>query len=574
MLTNNYSFNSPTKLNQNNNDMTIATDDKFINLINNLSELIKKYYYSSKNNNDELIQTFSNYELNYNLLMTIIKDIISSNSTEKEIKEFLEIEEHLNVISPLFQSNLEKNKQNLKLFIEEAKEIFKNMKYRRYEKIYNMANNKAQLIKKKYDYSTKSKNRNNMETYRINDIRTSSKLRNKDDSYKLNNNTFNTNINNSSITNNIENLKFLIKKFNDFNDLIGNISYEAKETYIKLQNDINYELKKLIFANNDNIRKSFNNQYDTSQINNYSFNHNNIYSNDGFVQMKKTLFRDYSNNKSKSNNNINNNFDNRYEELKQKNNFYKNQIKDLEFQVEDLQGTIKVLEKTLEDSNNQLDSLNERRINSNNVNLKNINFDSSIECLELKKKNNNLVQKLRMNELQIIKVYNELSLLKKENLKYKQKSKENFDDLNKHKEIINNLKKEINELKDLKENKNKNDNSIINKEKEYLEIIENNKNEINLKEKKLNKLNEELNKQKTEFDNIYNKLTEENNILSQSIKDKNKEIEDIKNKYTLQNNETMNNKDEEITKLKEKIKENELKISNSNKYINELRITE
>lgn len=32
----------------------------------------------------------------------------------------------------------------------------------------------------------------------------------------------------------------------------------------------------------------------------------------------------------------------------------------------------------------------------------------------------------------------------------------------------------------------------------------------------------------------------------------------------------MNNKDEEITKLKEKIKENELKISNSNKYINEL----
>lgn len=108
MLTNNYSFNSPTKLNQNNNDMTIATDDKFINLINNLSELIKKYYYSSKNNNDELIQTFSNYELNYNLLMTIIKDIISSNSTEKEIKEFLEIEEHLNVISPLFQSNLEK----------------------------------------------------------------------------------------------------------------------------------------------------------------------------------------------------------------------------------------------------------------------------------------------------------------------------------------------------------------------------------------------------------------------------------------------------------------------------------
>ena len=522
MLTNNYSFNSPTKVNQNNNDMTITTDDKFINLINSLSELIKKYYYSCKNNNEELLQTFSNYELNYNFLMTIIKEIISANSTEKEIKEFLEIENNLNEISPQFQSNLEKNKENLKLFIEEAKEIFKNMKYRRYEKIYNMANNKGQLIKKKYDYSTKSKNR-------INDIRTSSKLRIKDDSYKLNNNTFNTNINNSNITNNIENIKFLIKKFNDFNDLLGEISYEAKENYIKLQNDINYELKKLINVNNDNIRKSFNNQYDTTQINNYSFNHNNIYSQDGFIQMKKTLFRDYSNNKSKSNNNINNNFDSRYEELKQKNNFYKSQIKDLEFQVEDLQSTIKVLEKTLDDSNNQLNSLNERRINSNNTNIKNINFDSNSECLELKKKNNNLVQKLKMNEIQILKTYKEISLLKEENNKFKQKSKENFNELNKHKEIITNLKKEIKELNDSKENKNKNDNSIMNKEKEYLEIIENNKNELNLKEKKLNNLNEELTKQKLEFDNKYIKLIEQNNILSQSIKDKNKEIEDIKN---------------------------------------------
>ena len=62
MLTNNFSFNSPGKINQNE---TIMNDGKFINLINNLSELIKKYYYSCINNNDDIIQSFSLYEQNY-----------------------------------------------------------------------------------------------------------------------------------------------------------------------------------------------------------------------------------------------------------------------------------------------------------------------------------------------------------------------------------------------------------------------------------------------------------------------------------------------------------------------------
>ena len=46
MLQNNFSFNSPEKKSTNNT--TLISDDKFISLINNLSDLIRDYYYSQK----------------------------------------------------------------------------------------------------------------------------------------------------------------------------------------------------------------------------------------------------------------------------------------------------------------------------------------------------------------------------------------------------------------------------------------------------------------------------------------------------------------------------------------------
>ena len=127
MLNNNYSFNSPGKKNPLNNlQESILTDDKFIGLINNLSELIKKYYYLFKNNNEEIFQSFNLYESNYNFLISLIKNLL--HSPNDGFEEFLEIEENSKNITTHFYSNLEKKKKNLKLFIEEAKGIFKKMK--------------------------------------------------------------------------------------------------------------------------------------------------------------------------------------------------------------------------------------------------------------------------------------------------------------------------------------------------------------------------------------------------------------------------------------------------------------
>ena len=585
MLANNYSFNSPGKNNQNNN--TIFTDDKFINLINKLSELIKAYYYIWKNNNDQILQSFSLYESNYNYLISIIKELLLNGPPRAGYEEFLEVENQIKSISPQFYANLEQNKETLKKFIEEAKEIFKQMKYRRYEKINNNNLNKIKnqlLIKKQYDYSSNAKNKN-MESYRMNDIRTNSKYKIKDENNIINNNTFNTNSYNINNTNKtfkivkLDNIKYLINKLSEFNNIIGNT--KIKEKYIKLQNDINNEIeksftnKRLSFCENNNYENN-----DNNHINNYSFHINNINDNERFVQTKTKLFRDYSNNKSKSHQKI--------EELNKKNIFFQNQIKDYQFQIEDLKSTIEVLEKTLEDSNNKLNSLYENKININTIN--NINENNAYNIL--KKNNNYLEQKLKINELQIKRFNKDILLLKQENIQYKTKISDNNSELIKQKEYINHLENKIinlKENKDINENniseKNKDNNkddiknSINNNEKEnYLKIIEENKNELKLKEKEIEELNEKIKSQNIDYNIKLKKLSEENSIISQSLNIRNAEIELLKNES--QNNQKINlnnikddnekKNEKEIINLKERIRDYEDKIKDNNKLIDNL----
>ena len=52
MLQNNFPFNSPEKITT--NKTALISDDKFINLINNLSDLIKDYYFTNKTNINSL----------------------------------------------------------------------------------------------------------------------------------------------------------------------------------------------------------------------------------------------------------------------------------------------------------------------------------------------------------------------------------------------------------------------------------------------------------------------------------------------------------------------------------------
>ena len=121
MLQNNFPFNSPEKITT--NKTALISDDKFINLINNLSDLIKDYYFTNKTNINSL----------YN--------IITENS-EKNIQE---------IIPNLF-SAIETQKDYLNNFIEKAKNIFRKMR------IYK--NNKNSAINN--STSTNQKNTSNL----------------------------------------------------------------------------------------------------------------------------------------------------------------------------------------------------------------------------------------------------------------------------------------------------------------------------------------------------------------------------------------------------------------------------
>ena len=134
MLQNNFSFNSPEKKSTNNT--TLISDDKFISLINNLSDIIRDYYYATKNNIDDIFNILLEYE-------------------ENNTKAF-----------PKFFKKIEKQQKNLNYFIEQAKQIFKKMS------IYKNAQKNAF----KSNTSSNFKNLTNIKSNNYNVINKSNKI--------------------------------------------------------------------------------------------------------------------------------------------------------------------------------------------------------------------------------------------------------------------------------------------------------------------------------------------------------------------------------------------------------------
>ena len=355
MLQNNFSFNSTEKKSTNNT--TLISDDKFISLINNLSDIIRDYYYATKNNIDDIFNILLEYE-------------------ENNTKAF-----------PKFFKKIEKQQQNLNYFIEQAKQIFKKMSiYKNAQKnafksntssnfknLTNIKSNNYNVINKSNKINTNNKN--------VIEFKITSKFSTEDDKNKIINNTYNaynTNIYNksdhkySNINSNLENIKSLIQKLSLYENIISKVSLKSKENFRQLENDIIFLIDKCIFVN-DNGRNSLknNNSFYNNEINNnanninennnnYSFNYNKSWGLGNENVPKKNLINDF---------NPNNELDDLYKcnkkitELKMKNNLYKEKIKDLEFQIDDIKSTIIILENTLNDANNEIDLMKKQKDN-------------------------------------------------------------------------------------------------------------------------------------------------------------------------------------------------------------------
>lgn len=480
------------KININN----IFFEDNFIDLINKLSKIIQEHYHLSLDLISKSAYLIPIFQNNINQISSIIEN--NNNNLFNESKE-LEINIiNLNSIKNDYELIKKKTEENLKNFIQNSKNIFKEMK--------NIKNNKLDEI-----YNNYACQKNNLNTIdqmqRIKSInfptsnsKNQKSIRNKT-STRINNNNKNSLFN-------LPFLKSLIYKMNEYNDIISNYSYEAMENYSKLQKQILFEINKSVNSSmsksvdkNKNMKipinmndgekkpciliKTNSNELTMTSTNNNSYF--NIIDNDGFnIGELKDLNNNTFNNSNKSKDLI-------------------DEIKDLKLKLEDSKSLNKTLESTLRESENFK--------KSEKMKFNKYKIETEIRMKFLEKENNEL-----KNE------YNHL-LRKRQSEENEEETTTN--PLSAERNFEHNLKIE-NEMKKLREEMDKNKN-------EY---------ELNIK-----KLNEEINEDKKENEKKLKILNDENTSLSKYLADKNREIQILQNSNKLKQNE--------INKLKLIIKNNE-----------------
>jgi hypothetical protein len=484
------------KININN----IFFEDSFIDLINKLSKSIQEYYHPSLaliTKSSKSLNLFENY---LNQLISAIdnnNDIYTNNiNTElyTNINNLISIKNELKVYTI-------KADENLKIFMEKSKIIFKEMKTKKNDKLediyndyarknninsinqrisnYNITNNDNEHINnlsqggnaKAYRLSQMSQNHSNLNSQKRERNKTMNKT--------------NTNYNFTHI--NIPFIKNLIVKMNEYDEIISKYSNEAKDNYTKLKKQLLFEINKSINSNSSKSveRKGFNKSY-TIQTNKNNTNTNVNNNNNPFIMVNN------------NNNNVTMTTTN--------NNSYYNFIDNQNLQnLNNNSFNTKGLDNYINNNNNNIDQMKE--INNLKEQLKEANI--IIESMKLEKKNYN---KFR-NELEI---------------KIKSLANQN-----------NELKKENSLLlkKDSKDDRNKNCNEDITEEKSMVDA-------------EVKKLKEELENKKKEYELNFKKLNDENTSLSKCLADKNREIQVLQNNNKLKMNEL--NKIKLIVKTNEK----------------------
>ena len=484
----------------------IFFEDSFIELINELSNTIYEYYHKSLPLLAQSSNIFQIFEKNINEIIPLSE--IDNNNNIYYNKNNHEISTYLNDFKKEFISILKKVEENLKLFIEKSKTIFKEMKEKKNAKVEEIYNDYAN--NKKNEDKNKEFNSPNVDPLRLSHLsKTSSGSQNaKRERNKTNNKISSINKNNSSFK--ASGLKNLVSQMSKFTNIISNHSNEAKENYIKLQKQILYEINKILNVNSSKSAEKKN----VAKTNTISVYNTNSTLNSPFIM-------------------VNNNNNNNVTMTTTNNNSYYNIIN---------KDNLKEIKSPSSNRNSKL----ENYISSNN-DLKNENNNLKTHLEELKIENKNLEKKIEElnNNIDIIKKSEKNKLIKyKTDYEMKNKTLENQN---------NELKNKCSLLiKKLENNDQRLDGNAIDMNpppgeiKKLKEEIENNKIEY---EQKIQKLNEEMNKDKKEIEQKLKKLNDENTSLSKFLADKNREIQILQNSNKLKINE--------LNKLKLIVKNNE-----------------
>ena len=176
-------------------------DSEFINLINALNESISEFYGVAKYNNKEINTFLNQLDPKFNSIFTFLNEISNLNPEENIGKILDDITQCKNIISQL-KNNTDLNLNNLKLFFDDAKILFKRMKEKRSENL--------KIIKHS---ATVTKSNSN----------------------KINPNSIaNLNSQNAPLID-VNKIKYYIMQLRKYNDIIGNFSEPEKLNFINLQ---------------------------------------------------------------------------------------------------------------------------------------------------------------------------------------------------------------------------------------------------------------------------------------------------------------------------------------------------
>ena len=518
-------------------------DEEFVSLINSLNESIKEYYKVSKNNINQANSILILYDQQAQAIINLMNLIVSTSSYDKLNELFEQIPKILEVIKQM-KINTNSNNNNLTSFFDDAKILFKSMKFKRKEKLNELNNNNNNM---NYHYQTSSDSYNNsfnQEKMFVSNLKNIS-----------NNSNNNLPVNNSSF-NNINaiysRIMILLNSFSDFNYMISKINFEESNKFNNLQNNVKKELENFF----NYLKKYFINNTKSLQQNK---SYNDINENKSNQRSKSTKDKN-ENQEIEKLKKINVMSRKKLIELNNQLKLYKNKIVELEMKNKNLLAKLKNNDNAMmnfenkinnnminnnQDFNNALNQKDQQILNlqkqlrvfkknedSLNVQINNLNNQFSEKLGEYEYKITNMSEIITKQKNFITKLQNELNTknIEKENFNLLMDGQPQFD-LNKNIEI---LKREIKE----KDNKIKAINEeLINyqrKEKaNQKQIAEMNNNIFNY-ENIIKKKDELINSNYK--DNDFLKIKLENENLKKQIID----LKNTHNNYLLQNQGMMN----------------------------------
>ena len=523
-------------------------DEEFVSLINSLNESIKEYFKVSKNNISEANTILISYDQQAESIINLMNLIVSTSSYDRLNELFEQIPKVLEVIKQM-KINTNSNNNNLTLFFDDAKILFKNMRIKRKEKLNEINNNNTDnlFIKTSSDSYTNSYNQENKFIKNMNN--------------QINNpNTPNSNLNiNNSILNTIKiiypRIMKLLNGFSDFNYMLSKINFEESNKFNNLQNSVKKEfenffnfLNKNLGNNNTNLltqNKSCKN-INENKLNPIKNNIQNKYNNQEFEKLKQ--INEMSKKKIMELNNLLNAYKKKIRELEIKNN-------NLIIKLQNSEQTIMNLENNMKNNN----LINSNTDFNNALNQKDFQILNLQKQLKVYQKNENRVN-IQINNLN--KQFNEKLG------QYEYKISQMSENITNQNNFISNLQNELN----MKNNEIENMKLLMKDQSDYdinknLEILNM---EIKEKESKIKSLNEELiNYQRKEKinqkqiedmnNNIFNYekiIKQKDELINSNYKDNNdvlkikleneklkKQIEELKvinNNYLLQNQRMIN----------------------------------